>query len=47
MFQPVGNVRFFGHVLTDAVKKIRISIESMGKICDFQTIYLLFMAKTF
>lgn len=47
MFPPVGNVRFFGHVLEDAVKKIRISIESVDKICDFQTICLLFMAKLF
>lgn len=46
MFPSVGNVRFFGHILADAVK-IRISIESMDKICDFQTICLLFMAKTF
>ena len=47
MFPPVGYVRFFGHVLADAVKTIRISIESMDKICDFQTICLLFMAKLF
>lgn len=36
MFPPVGNVRFFGHVLEDAVKKIRISLRAWTRFVIFK-----------